>query len=97
MVTKLVSPLKRELSIGKTTYVITVSPDGMRLVSKGKRKGFELAWPDLVSGGAAMAIALRASLWLTEPDRPAVGESGIEKATRARTNNDWGRERRGTE
>ena len=34
----------------------------LKLVPKGKRKGMELAWKDLVSGQAALATALNASL-----------------------------------
>jgi hypothetical protein len=34
----------------------------LKLVAKGKRKGQELAWKDLVSGHAALAVALNASL-----------------------------------
>jgi hypothetical protein len=60
--TELKSALNRELMIGKTAYKLTVSPQGLKLVLKGKRKGLEIAWLDLVSGDAAMAIALRASL-----------------------------------
>ena len=60
--TKLDHPLKRELAIGGKPYVLTITPDGFRLVPKGKRKGRELAWRDLVSGNAALAVALNASL-----------------------------------
>lgn len=60
--TRLDKPLRRELAIGKELYTLTVSPQGMRLVRKGRRKGLELAWADLVSGDAALAVALRASL-----------------------------------
>lgn len=62
MATKLEKPLKREIDIDGQTYVLTISPEGMKLVPKGKRKGVELAWEDLVSGEAALAVALRASL-----------------------------------
>ena len=64
MTTKLSSALKRELAIGKTPYVLTIDPSGFKLVVKGKRRGIEIAWRDLVSGEAAMAIALKASLSL---------------------------------
>ena len=64
MATRLSSALKRELSIGKTPYVLTVDPNGFKLVVKGKRRGIEIAWRDLVSGDAAMAVALRASVGL---------------------------------
>jgi len=62
MATKLEKPLKRELSIEGEPYILTISPEGLKLVPKGKRKGQELAWKDLASGGAALAAALNASL-----------------------------------
>jgi hypothetical protein len=60
--TKLEKALKRELQIQGEEYVLTLSPDGFKLTQKGKRKGIELAWKDLVSGQAAMSVALNASL-----------------------------------
>lgn len=60
--TKLEKVLKRELDIDGGTYVLTISPDGLKLTPKGKRKGLELSWKDLVSGQAALAVALNASL-----------------------------------
>ncbi len=60
--TPLDKPLRRELAIGDDLYTLTVSPEGLKLVPKGKRKGLELAWTDLVSGDAALARALQASL-----------------------------------
>jgi hypothetical protein len=60
--TKLEGPLKREIDIDGAPYTLTLSPDGMTLVRKGKRKGFELRWTSLVSGDAALATALNASL-----------------------------------
>jgi hypothetical protein len=60
--TKLDRPIKRELEVGDESYTLTISPSGLRLTPKGKRKGFELAWKDLVSGQAALATALNASL-----------------------------------
>ena len=62
MTTKLERPLKREIDVDRDTYTLTISPDGLKLVPKGKRKGVELAWKDLVSGQAALAVALNASL-----------------------------------
>ena len=62
MATQLRTPLRRELVIRGKPYTLTISPDGLKLVPKGKRKGRELAWRDLVSGEAALAIALNASL-----------------------------------
>ena len=60
--TKLDKPLKRELKVKKTSYVLTIDPDRFKLTKKGRRKGIEIAWKDLVSGDAAMAVALRASV-----------------------------------
>ena len=60
--TPLDKPLRRELQVDEATYTLTISPEGLRLVPKGRRKGLELAWRDLVSGDAALAAALQASL-----------------------------------
>jgi hypothetical protein len=60
--TKLDKPLKRELQVKKDHFVLTIDPDGLKLTKKGRRKGVEIAWRDLVSGDAAMAVALNASV-----------------------------------
>lgn len=62
MTTKLDKPLRREIEIDARLYTLTVDADGLRLVEKGHRKGQELRWRDLVSGDAALAVALAASL-----------------------------------
>jgi len=62
MATKLEKPLKREIQVAGQPYVLTITPEGLKLVRKGKRKGQELAWGALVSGEAALAAALNASL-----------------------------------
>lgn len=62
MATKLDKALRRELAIEGKPYVLTIAPEGMKLVPKGKRKGQELSWKSLVSGEAALAVALNASL-----------------------------------
>ena len=62
MATKLDKPLKRELEIDGKPYTLTVSREGLKLVEKGRRKGHQLAWTELVSGDAALAAALSASL-----------------------------------
>jgi len=48
--------------VGDGIYTLTLTPEQLKLVPKGKRKGLELKWSDLVSGDAALAVALRASL-----------------------------------
>ena len=62
MTTKLEKPLRREVLIAGNPYVITLSPAGLKVTRKGHRKGVELDWKDLVSGEAALAVALQASL-----------------------------------
>ena len=62
MATKLEGTLKRELIIGRTTYTLTLSEVGFSLALKGRRKGLDIKWQDLVSGEAALAAALNASL-----------------------------------
>lgn len=60
--TPLDKPLRRALEIQQRAYTLTVDPQGLKLVEKGRRKGIELAWTDLVNGDAALAAALQASL-----------------------------------
>jgi hypothetical protein len=60
--TPLDKPLKRELTVGGVGYTLTIHPNGLKLVEKGKRNGIELAWKDIVSGDAGLAVALQASV-----------------------------------
>ena len=62
MTTRLDGQLKRELSIAGEPYTLTLTPAGFVLALKGRRKGLEIQWGDLVSGEAALATALNASL-----------------------------------
>jgi len=62
MTTKLDGVLKRELSIGGEPYTLTLSQQGFTLTLKGRRKGLDIQWADLVGGDAALATALNASL-----------------------------------
>lgn len=62
MTTTLDGELKREISIGGTPYTLTLTPNRLVLALKGRRKGLEIKWTDLVSGEAALATALNASL-----------------------------------
>jgi hypothetical protein len=61
MTTKLNSAFKRELDVNGEKYTLTLSPEGFKLVQKGKRKGVELQWTALVNGEAALATALNAA------------------------------------
>lgn len=66
MATKLDKALKRELDINGEAWMLTIMPEGLKLVPKGKRNGHEVAWKDIISGSAALTGALNASL-----DRPS--------------------------
>ena len=83
MATKLERPLRREVSIGGRPFVVTLSPEGVKLAGKGRRKGLELSWQDLVSGEAALATALRASITgdvRLEPSKNNVGQRPLRTA-----------------
>ncbi len=69
MTTKLSAPFKRELDLNGDKFTLTVSQEGFKLVSKGKRKGVELSWASIVNGDAALATSLNASL---NPGRPSL-------------------------
>ena len=62
MPTKLEKPLKREIEVEGSPYVVTLTPEGLRVVPKGKRKGLELTWAAMLSGEAGLAAALQASV-----------------------------------
>jgi len=63
--TKLDKPLRREIDIDGQPHVLVISPQGLKLTVKGKRRGHEISWQDLVRGNAALATALNASLEVT--------------------------------
>lgn len=62
MTTRLEKPLKRELTIDDQPYTVTISPEGIKVVEKGKRKGHELSWRAIISGDAQLAEDLRISV-----------------------------------
>jgi hypothetical protein len=72
MTTHLDKILKRELAIDGRAYIAQLSPEGLKLTLKGKRNGVELKWRDLVSGDAALAVALNASLGQMAQGEPPV-------------------------
>jgi len=84
MTTKLDGQLRRELDSLGNPYTLTLSPIGLNLAPKGRRKGYELAWVDLVSGEAALATALNASLARGPKLEPAQAKPSNAKLT-ART------------
>lgn len=62
MATKLDKSLKRELDLNGEAWMLTIDPNGLKLVPKGKRNGHEVAWKDIISGSAALTGALSASV-----------------------------------
>ena len=83
MTTKLDGALKREVTIGGAPYTITIDPQGLKLVPKGKRKGYELEWEAFVSGEAALATALNASIAAApEPKAPAPPPAAAKKKSK---------------
>ena len=67
MATKLDKAIKRELVLGDKTYTITIAPDGVKVVEKGKRNGKELSWSSIVSGDATLNENLKISVDATRP------------------------------
>ncbi len=76
MITKLEAPLRRELSVDGEPYVLTITPSGFLLTQKGRRKGYEMDWRAFVSGEAALASALNASIASAPPARRSAPQSG---------------------
>ena len=58
MATKLDKLLKREIDIDGKPYMIALSPDGVKLTEKGKRKGLGVSWKGLANGESATALSL---------------------------------------
>jgi len=69
MATKLDKLLKREIDIDGKPYMITLSPEGVKLTEKGKRKGQEVSWKGLVNGEAATAVSLTGASPEAEPEQ----------------------------
>jgi len=82
MTAKLDKPLKRELMISGHLYVVTLSPEGIKLVLKGRRKGYELDWQSLVNGDAVLAAALNATLTKGPATPPATAPAKKTKNAR---------------
>ena len=75
MTTKLEGALKREIAVDGAPYTVTITAQGLKLVPKGRRKGYELEWAALVNGEAALAAALNASLAKAPAPSPAPAAS----------------------
>jgi hypothetical protein len=62
MTTKLDKPLKREVDINGVLYTVTFAPQGLKIVERGKRKGPELSWEELLRGSLTLANDLKDSI-----------------------------------
>ena len=71
MATKLDKSIKRELELDGKLYTVTIAPDGLKVVEKGKRKGQEISWRSIISGDATLNESLRISVDATEPGASA--------------------------
>ena len=80
MAVALEKTLRREILVNGRSYVIAISPQGLKLTLKRKRKGLEMNWDALVSGEAALVKALNASLKQLPEGAPAHGGLGTRAA-----------------
>ena len=62
MATKLDKAIKRELVQGDKTYTVTIAPEGIKVVEKGRRNGIELSWASIISGDAQLNENLKISV-----------------------------------
>ena len=73
MAAKLDKALKRELELDGELYMVTISPDGVRIVPKGRRKGHEISWRTILSGDAELTQQLKISLDAMAADPEGAG------------------------
>lgn len=62
MTTKLEKELKREITINGEPYTVTITPVGVKLSAKGKRKGQELSWRELLGAREGSPEVVNTSL-----------------------------------
>ncbi len=62
MATRLDKTLKRVLEIEGKLYTISISPEGIKIVPKGGRKGPEITWQTILSGDAELRRDLNISV-----------------------------------
>ena len=73
MAAKLDKAIKRELDLDGEQYTVTVSPEGVRIVPKGRRKGHEISWHTILSGDAELTQQLKISLDATAEEEEGAG------------------------
>ena len=67
MATRLDKTLKRELELEGKLYTVSISPQGIKVVPKGGRKGPEITWQTIISGDAELRRDLNVSVDAHEP------------------------------
>jgi hypothetical protein len=77
--TRLDKTIKRELELGGQLYMVSMSPEGVRIVPKGKRKGHEISWETLLSGDAELRRDLNMSLDVFDALRETEGDEREER------------------
>ena len=70
MATRLDKTIKRELELDGKLYTVSLSPQGIKVVPKGGRKGHEISWAALVSGDVELRRDLNLSLDMYDALRP---------------------------
>jgi hypothetical protein len=61
MATKLDKTIKRELEHQGKLYTVTIAPDGVKVVEKGKRNGPHVSWGSIINGDATLSENLNIS------------------------------------
>jgi hypothetical protein len=74
MATRLDKTIKRELELDGKLYTVSVSPEGVKVVPKGGRKGHEFSWRSLLSGEVELERDLTMSLDVYEALRHDEGD-----------------------
>jgi len=62
MTAKLDSVIKRELKLRREIYTVSISPEGVKIALKGRKKGREISWETLLSGDAELTQQLKMSI-----------------------------------
>ena len=65
MATKLDKSIKRELEHKGQAYTVTISPQGIKVVPKGRRNGTDISWDSIISGDETLRQNLNASVEAT--------------------------------
>ena len=73
MATRLDKTIRRELDLAGKLYTVSIGPEGVKVVPKGGRKGYEISWASLLSGEAELRRDLNLSIEmydaLSHPDQ----------------------------